>query len=327
MADDAQHPTIIIKKIQGGHAGHHGGSWKVAFADFAVAMMAFFLIMWLLAASDEVQKKAIADYFSNPGIFKQASSTNPIKMEGATSVSEGVASSIVPKASVGTAEGSIQNEEKDSNKQPAFDDLKFMSSQVSSLLESVARKSGSRPFAVQAVPRGILIEIAETDERPMFAVGSAELTPFYEDVILELAPHLSLLKSHILISGHTDSASYKESSTMNNWYLSALRAEAARRTLVFGGFPESQVLQLIAMADQAVKYDAMPTDRRNRRIEILILSDRSEKVIRREAKHKSRSNVDKAELKSKLPGELIKDVKQEAEHNQYDGTGFGPSEF
>ena len=319
MAEGAA--PIIVKKKKQSHQGHHGGSWKVAFADFAVAMMAFFLILWLLSQTNELQKKAIADYFTKPGIFKHESSTSPIKMKGSTQVKSGEPAIIRPKLST-TAEGIVAEQADNENSEGETENMQAYMESISSFIDLKQKIAGAKSITVQAVPRGILIEISETEQYPMFALGSAEMTPYYEDLLLELAPVIAIIPNHILVTGHTDASQYKRSSQMNNWYLSAMRAETARRVMVFGGYPQEQVLQLIAMGDNALKYNLIPNDRRNRRIEILILTEKSEKIIRSEVLHKKIRDTHE-----KLTHDELDSIKNKVRSNQYDGSGMGPGNF
>ncbi len=235
MAD--ARPIIIIKK-KGGHGGHHGGAWKVAYADFVTAMMALFIVLWLLNTSKPV-KEAVAGYFKDP-----AGTANKM---GSTKVGTAEALSItkddMPK---------LREElEKAISKVPDLDKLK---SQIEMTI----------------TPEGLRIELLETETGTFFEVGNSSPSEKGKELLSLLANELGKLPNHLSIEGHTDSKPYAGSGDYGNWELSADRANAARRLMQHGGLRPDQVSQVRGYADQMLRTPATPLDASNRRISVIV---------------------------------------------------------
>ena len=267
--------TIIVRSKGGEHHDDHGsGSWKVAFADFAIAMMALFLVLWLVAATNEVQKKSISAYFSNPGIFRKPSSRNPIPMKGATSVHEGYVKPINASPS-GKSGFEPAGEES-----PGLDEMLGLSSQFANFKDARGQGSMRRCVQVRSMPRGVMISIMESKHGALFPLGSSELSPFYEDLLLALSPVISKLARGVFIVGHTDGTSFHDSGYENkNWLLGANRAESVRQTLSFGGVADKLILGTTSMGDRSPIVGVSPEDPLNRRVDLLVLTKKSEKEL------------------------------------------------
>lgn len=268
--------VIVIKKKHGGHGdGHHGGSWKVAFADFAIAMMALFLLLWIMSATDKEQKKAIATYFEDPGSFRHPRSSKPINF--------GVANTVVDIPKPGPGKQGREDTEviADQNTKTLNNTLIFdkLSDELQKLIGG--SKSAGRYedyIYLEETPEGLRIVILDNNKRDMFEKGSARLQPFFQDLLLELAPIVNKLSFNLMISGHTDSSGFQRND-YSNWELSSARAQIARRTLVFGGLEESRIMMVLGMADRVLRNPENPEASSNRRIEILLLAKDMEERI------------------------------------------------
>ena len=242
---------IVIRKKKKGHAAHHGGSWKVAYADFVTAMMAFFMVMWILGM-DENLKKSIEGYFSNPIGYKKGYSagTSPI--------------------SVGTSPGSVSTTplrlvsrmQQQTRFEKAGADIKVK-------LEHAGLGSLSANVQVVTTNAGLRIELAEgTEGETFFPVASAEMKPAMRLLLSIVAAELREMNNGVIIEGHTDSRQF--SGTYSNWELSSERANAARRVLESNGVSPNRVREVRGLADRDPRADADATDARNRRITIML---------------------------------------------------------
>ncbi|MBL4618805.1 MAG: OmpA family protein [Alphaproteobacteria bacterium] len=275
-------PTIIIKKIKkvsGG--GHHGGAWKVAYADFVTAMMAFFLLMWLLNATTEDQRKGIADYF-NPSIpISPISGGGSGMLSGSTVYSDDT----LAKDGTGGAKAKRSSEEKGSENQDtlkanldesggtakeAAKSLEALRKEIASQFEDGDADGLGRHILTRVTPEGIVIELVDIDGSPLFKVGSTEASPTMRLLLEVVTSSLSLISNNLSITGHTDGLSYSSGRDYTNWELSTDRAHQARRLMLAAGMPVSQITEVAGKADT----DPLVDDRlapQNRRISITIL--------------------------------------------------------
>jgi chemotaxis protein MotB len=234
-------PIIVIKK-KGGHGGHHGGAWKVAYADFVTAMMALFIVLWLMSQSEQV-KKAVAGYFNDPKGF----------------------STLLGTTLTGTGNGTIPVVDRN---QKALQDLKKKLEE-----EIKARKDLeklSKQIEITITPEGLRIELLEDKNGTFYKSGSAQLSPNGQELLALLASELKTLPNKLLIEGHTDAAPYSPNANYSNWDLSADRANAARRLMQQDGVRGDQVTQVRGYADQMLRVKNNPYDPSNRRITILV---------------------------------------------------------
>lgn len=273
MAENAQ--PIVIKKVKkGGHGGHHGGSWKVAYADFVTAMMAFFLLLWLLSSTNQETLTGIADYFTNPSAINAAggASTSMIKLGDNIDVSRG--------------DGS-KNRESESfeNYSAAFEamELRKMEDLQDELEYEIERSPTLKEFKDQMLiditEEGLHIQIIDKQNRPMFDLGSAVLKSYAKQILREIAPILNTIPNKLSISGHTDARRYMRSDGYSNWELSTDRANAARRELLHAGTPPEKIARVVGLASKVLLFKDQPLDPRNRRISILVLKKRIEDGI------------------------------------------------
>lgn len=266
-------PQIIIKHVhKGGGGGHHGGGWKIAYADFMTAMMAFFLVMWLLSISSPKQREGIAEHFRMP---------LRVAMHGGDKAS--LSPSMIPGggADVMHVEGEVKQsdteEEADANR------LAAMKKQLDELIEKspVFRQFRSQ-ILIDITTEGLRLQIVDTENRPMFELASARVVPHMRAILRELAPVLNGLPNKLTLSGHTDAIVYTNDKTYGNWELSADRANASRRELVAGGMVEGKVLRVIGLADSMHLDRADPRNPINRRISIILLNHKTQERIERE---------------------------------------------
>jgi len=230
-------PIIIIKKKKGGHGGHHGGAWKVAYADFVTAMMALFIVLWLLSSSQDV-KESVAGYFKDP---------NGTKKQIGSSVA-GVGESLtISKTQLGQLKEKIEQALKQN---PEFNKLKDH-------------------VKMTITGEGLRIELLENEKGMFFETGQSSPTETGKSLLEELARQLGKMQNGVLIEGHTDSQSYTNPN-YTNWELSADRANAARRIMDTTGLRPNQVGQVRGFADQQLRVPDQPQDPSNRRISIIV---------------------------------------------------------
>lgn len=273
MEKGATQQPIIIKKKKGHGHGHHGGSWKVALADFMTAMMAFFLLMWLLGSTSTEEQKAIAAHFNEPG-------SEFVVGEGGADL--GLISQDQP---VAQTQADDPNDERENDKELSEQELqkeleKIEKQQLEELKKQLETEINSLDSVFQQIKDQILIDftalglriqIVDKDQRPMFDVGSANLQKWSSDVLHALAPILNKVQNKISVTGHTDATPYGVGATYTNWELSADRANAARRALLDGTYPEAKVATVQGMGSAAPMLIDKPGEPINRRIAIIVL--------------------------------------------------------
>ncbi len=270
---DKEEAIVIRRRRRSKKAKHHGGSWKVAFADFTLAMMALFMVLWLVEASSPSQRRAIARYFAEPGVFDQNASNQPIEMDGP----------LIPELRDAPLP---EPEAKPYGIGPTgayYVDPEF--GEVMAALQSVPHRDTNPKnidnLRLEQLPIGIRIELTESKGQGMFGgAGSAQLEPYYEDVLLSLAPFLNRTGRAVMIRGHADASQFNSNRGRDNWDLSFDRAQAARKTLIFGGLAENRILNVSGLGDHTLLDKENPYSPSNRRIEILLLNEQSEKLLR-----------------------------------------------
>jgi chemotaxis protein MotB len=291
MSDDTQQP-IIVKKIKKGGGGAHGGAWKIAYADFVTAMMAFFLLMWLLGSTAEGDLKGIAEYFENPlKVAQQGGSGSG----DSSSVIQGGGRDLTRQTGqvkYGTVEAKQrsfnltasqeqQKTEKESAERAERAKLVELKSQIEARIEA---NPDLRPFRNQLVldvtAEGLRIQIVDEQNRPMFSSASDRLQPYTSVILREIGLILNQVDNRIFLSGHTDATPFAGGiGGFSNWELSSNRANASRRELIAGGMDPDKVLRVVGMSS-IVSFDKDdPFNPINRRISIIVLNRQTEELF------------------------------------------------
>ena len=290
MADDEAVRPIIIKKRKVQAGGHHGGAWKVAYADFVTAMMAFFMVMWLVASVNKEQRAALFEYFNNPSMEEGKSTKAAPGQQGpggaSTSAINLGGGLDAPRSSDGkenglgeptNAEEAKKLEEEEAKKIAEAAEHKKLESLAAELSDAVSKSQALAPFKDQLLiditPEGLRLQIIDKQNRTMFDVGRAELKDYTIKILRELAPFLAHVPNSISISGHTDAKPYGSGAGgYSNWELSADRANAARRELIRGGLTETKFQRVVGLASSVLFEKTDPLSAKNRRISIIVMT-------------------------------------------------------
>ena len=299
-----QKAPIIVKRIKKVAGGHHGGAWKIAYADFVTAMMAFFLLMWLLGSTAKGDLEGIAEYFKNP---------LKVSMQGgsgsgdSSSVIKGGGQDITRQAGQ-VKKGETEAEKKSYNLKAAKAELEKLEAQRLSILKQKLEaaidtnptlKQFKRQLLLDITAEGLRIQIVDEQNRPMFNLASADLQSYTKIILREIGAVLNDVPNRVSLSGHTDATVYANGGRgYGNWELSADRANASRRELISGGMDEAKMLRVVGLGSSVPFGDAAPTDPINRRISIIVMNKRTEDAITKEA-----SGVqveDKADVETEL---------------------------
>ncbi|MFN7665151.1 MAG: flagellar motor protein MotB [Inhella sp.] len=286
MAGDAKKlQPIIVKKVKKGGHGAHGGAWKIAYADFVTARMAFFLLMWLLGSTTEGDKKGIADYFQSPlkvALFGGSGSGD------ASSVVRGGGDDLTRQGGQ-VKRGDVKADEKNYNllalkaEQRRAERLR-----MEQLKEKVEKTIAANPrlaalggqIKLEMTKEGLRIQIADESNRPMFDSGSAVVKPYMRELLQELGMVLAEVPNRLTVEGHTDAQPFSAGDRgYSNWELSADRANASRRELVTGGLPESRMLRVQGLASSKLLEPQAPESPMNRRISIIVMNRDAEDAI------------------------------------------------
>jgi chemotaxis protein MotB len=282
---------IIVKRKKKVVGGHHGGSWKVAFADFATAMMAFFLVLWLTATASPEQIEAVEGYFRDPVGFTEGGSPNPIDLEGSASV--------VESSSQDVAENQIRIEDEQIEEMAQSLEQKQMQELFQDLKERIESSDTLQQFKDQLLiditDEGLRIQIVDRSQRPMFDSGSAQLKYYSQDILFELAKPLGAVPNKLSLTGHTDSTPFGGRPGYTNWELSADRANTARRALVAGGVSQAQIARVVGLSDSVLFNADEPTAPVNRRISIIVLNKKTADSIRSSAAQSDEPLIDLTE--------------------------------
>lgn len=306
--------TIVIKRIKKYSKGHHGGSWKVAFADFATAMMAFFLVLWLLQSSTPEQRKSISGYFKDPVGFAEGGHSRPIDLGGTPPISS------IDAMRTGGRTDSAEMQVDEKTIRQLSDEIDFREAQsLKAMIENaIASNAVLAEFEdhirIEIIREGVQVQIVDKSGEPMFPVGSDRLRNFSEDLIIELGVTLSGVRNKVTITGHTDSLPFPADPDYGNWELSSDRAHAARRALMMGGVSENRISRVVGLAD-TVPFSGAEDDPMNRRIALVILHEKAEPKADEvlidltgedpEESSERRDWVERAKLNQPLPGENL----------------------
>ncbi|OIJ40909.1 flagellar motor protein MotB [Massilia timonae] len=287
MADDNARP-IVVKRIKKVAGGHHGGAWKIAYADFVTAMMAFFLLMWLLGSTAKGDLVGISEYFKTPlkvamaGGSGSGDSSSVIKGGGedltrtAGQVKRGDSPPEKKTYDLQAAKAALAREEGQR--------LQMLKARIESAIEvNPMLKKYQNQLLLDITSEGLRIQIVDEKNRPMFALAKAELQPYTKEILHIIGMVLNEVPNKIGISGHTDSTPYYSDAGYSNWELSADRANASRREMVLGGLQDDKVLRVVGLASAAHLDAKDPFNPVNRRISIIVMNKRTEDAVRRDA--------------------------------------------
>lgn len=292
QADDTPAPVIVrrAKKTED-HGGHHGGAWKIAYADFVTAMMAFFLLMWLLGSTSKYDKQGIEDYFNTPlssllGGNDGTAAARPSVVQGGgrdisdTRPGDGRKSQAQPSPPVTVTPSDATR-------------LEQLKAKLTALIEqNPALKAFTDQIRISITNEGLRIEIVDSQNRPMFASGSSKLQAYAVTILTQIGAELNDVDNRISIAGHTDAVPYTEGPEgYSNWELSSERANAARRALVAGGMHGEKLLQVRGLADVLPLDSHVADEPTNRRISILVLNKAAELAFFRDG---GRTTIDEA---------------------------------
>ena len=273
---------IIVKKIKKASHGAHGGAWKIAYADFVTAMMAFFLLMWLLGSTATGELQGIAKYFQSPlkvallGGSGSGNSNSPIN-GGGTDLTR--------------SHGQVKNGENDPGRRSENLDAESaqrdreriaqLQQKISALISNDARlREFQQQIRLEVTGDGLRIEIVDDQNRPMFDLGSALVKPYMRDILRAIGGALSGIENRVSLEGHTDATPYGSGERgYSNWELSSDRANASRRELVAAGMPEDKLVRVLGLASSTLLEASDPRAAVNRRISIMVLTRAAERRL------------------------------------------------
>ena len=262
-------PIVVVRRPKK-HRGHHGGAWKLAFADFMTALMALFLVLWILSSGSSSERAAVAEYFRTPllvamaGGDKNSASDSAIPGGGDDpTFADGTKLRLTPQQ-----EQRVRSQEEEIR-------LRRLEAQIrETIAMDIQLRELQDQILIDITPEGLRIQLLDTEKRPMFEVGSAKVAPYMSTLLRTLAPLLNEQPNSIQISGHTDSRPYAGGEKgYSNWELSAERANASRRELVAGGRSSDKLLRTSGMSDRIPFNSADLYDASNRRIAVTVLDE------------------------------------------------------
>ena len=292
MANEKSQQPIIIKRVKKSAAGHHGGAWKIAYADFVTAMMAFFLLMWLLGSTSKGDKEGISEYFKTP-----------LKVALAGGSGSGDSSSVIKgggqnltRSSGQVKKGDTMPEKKRAiNLEAAKAELERLEvarlNDLKGKLEEIidvnpVLRQFKKQLLLDITSEGLRIQIVDEQNRPMFSSGSAQLQPYTRDILHEIGKALNAVSNRISLSGHTDAKPYPSGEKgYSNWELSADRANASRRELIAGGMAEDKMLRVVGLSSAVLFEKNNPLHPVNRRISIIVMNRKTEEAISSEGEN------------------------------------------
>jgi chemotaxis protein MotB len=299
VATKPERPIIIVKRPKKGAGGHHGGAWKVAYADFVTAMMAFFLVMWLVASVNTEQRAAIFEYFKNPSMEQGKSvkaalgqngpggaSTSAINLRGGLDAPRTVQDTTKPGIGIPMAPPISAQKPDTAAPTPAppaktedgkdGEEKLHLEALMKNLQEAISKSQALQPFKDQLLlditPEGLRIQIVDAQNRPMFDSGSAELKDYTDKILREITPYLNSVPNRVSLTGHTDTTPYAGHNGHTNWELSSDRANAARRSLVAAGLATDKIARIVGLSSSVLFNKDNPRAPINRRISIILMT-------------------------------------------------------
>ncbi len=288
MAEDKNKRPIVIKRIKKVAAGHHGGAWKIAYADFVTAMMAFFLLMWLLGSTSKGDLKGIAEYFKTPLYVALSGGTGS---GDSSSIIKGGGQDLT-RSEGQVKQGELPPEKKTINLKAAqqeflrlekikeIDKLKELKQKIETAIDSNLKlQKFKNQILLDLTTEGLRIQIVDEQNRPMFQSGSARLEPYTREILQEIGKMLNEVNNKVSLSGHTDSAVFPGGSKgYSNWELSADRANASRRELIVGGMSEDKIVRVVGLSSAVLFNKEDPLSPVNRRISLIVMNKKAEEA-------------------------------------------------
>ena len=288
MSEDQNKRPIVIKRIKKVAGGHHGGAWKIAYADFVTAMMAFFLLMWLLGSTAKGDLQGISEYFKTPlkvalsGGSGSGDSSSIIKGGGQDLTrSEGqVKKGELPPEKRVINIKAAQQEFLRIERKKEIEKLKDLKANIEKMIEINDRlQKFKNQILLDITSEGLRIQIVDEQNRPMFQSGRAELEPHTREILHEIGKTLNEVPNKISLSGHTDAAVYGGGSKgYSNWELSADRANASRRELIAGGMAEEKIVRVVGLSSAVLYHKEEPLSPVNRRISLIVMNKKAEEA-------------------------------------------------
>jgi len=294
--EDKKQP-IIVKRIKKGGHGHHGGAWKVAFADFAVAMMAFFMVMWLLGAVPTETLGGISDYFENVSLTQgQAAvptqgmdgpggaSTSMIDMGGMMDIAKGEGDKI-NQQNKSDEEADLTDEEEAAKAAMKAEqaEKQRLNELMKDMVDAIGKNKALSPFKdqllLQVTAEGLQIQIVDKENRAMFASGGSNIKNHMREILYEISGFLETVPNRVSVSGHTDASPFTGKDDYSNWELSADRANSARRALEDGGLSSGKIGRVEGLAASRLFNKNEPFSQSNRRISILVMNKKTEAAV------------------------------------------------
>ena len=287
MSDDSQRP-IIVKRIKKAAHGHHGGAWKIAYADFVTAMMAFFLLMWLLGSTTKADRQGISSYFKTPlrvalmGGSGSGDSTSILK-GGGSDLTKSTGQERHGESASGQKVTDIKTAELELAKRE-----KLMLRELKSKIDAAVMANPNlaqfkNQLLIDITSEGLRIQIVDEQNRPMFAIGSAMLQPYTQVVLRELGRLINEVPNRISLSGHTDATPYSGGEGgYSNWELSADRSNSARRELLAGGMEESRIVRVVGLSSSVLLDPNDPSNPINRRVSIIVMNKKAGEAAARD---------------------------------------------
>ena len=308
MSDDSTRPIVIKrKKVIAG--GAHGGAWKIAYADFVTAMMAFFLLMWLLGSTAKGDLAGIASYFTNPVKVSMAGGSGS---GDATSVLQGGGKDLtrqagqVKKGDVQTKKStSFSKEAQAESRRQEKQKLEALKADIEKMIEQSPQLAQfKKQMLLDITSEGLRIQIVDEQNRPMFDSSSSDLKPYTREILRQIGKSLNGVTNRISLAGHTDAAQFSGGEKgFSNWELSANRANASRRELITGGLNDAKIMRVVGLASTVLFDKNDPLSSINRRISIVVLNQKTEQAILNEEGPESEVEGDEGLQEAlKLPG-------------------------
>jgi chemotaxis protein MotB len=299
-SSEAKARPIYIKRVKAAAAGHHGGAWKVAYADFVTAMMAFFMVMWLITAVSKDQRAAIFDYFKNPSMEPGKSvkpapgqmgpggaSTSPINMRGGLDApktsqqkTDKVGATVMTSPAPPIDLKSPEQKAAEAAETAKLIEKKQLDSLMDDLKQAISKSQALEPYKDQLLlditPEGLRIQILDAQNRPMFDIGSSRLKSYSAAILREVTSYLRTVPNRLSITGHTDTTPYAGVTGYTNWDLSTDRANAARRALESAGLDTERISRVVGLASSVLFDKQNPRSAVNRRISIVVMTQQAE---------------------------------------------------